>query len=175
MMQKLPSNPSSESESAILITDIFNVEELQRMQDLFSDATGVASLITQPDGTPVTRPSNFCHLCESIIRKTEIGLSNCLRSDSTLGCYNTLGPIMQPCLSVGLWDTGASISVGGKHICSWLIGQVRNEQNDEKQMLEYADKIGADREAFSAALAEVPVMSVKQFEKISEMLFEFAN
>ena len=40
-------------------SDLFSVEELQRLQDLFSNATGVASLITEPDGTPITKPTNF--------------------------------------------------------------------------------------------------------------------
>ena len=44
-------------------TDFFKLEELQTIQDLFADATGVASIITHLDGTPITKPSNFCRLC----------------------------------------------------------------------------------------------------------------
>ena len=69
-------------------SDIFNIEEIQRLQDLFSDATGVASLITQPDGTPITKPSNFCRLCKNIIRKSSKGNENCMKSDALLGKQN---------------------------------------------------------------------------------------
>jgi len=48
----------------IQFSDIFDINEIQHIQDLFSDATGVASIITHPDGTPITRPSNFCRLCD---------------------------------------------------------------------------------------------------------------
>ena len=170
-----PMKLNDEIASGIQFADIFNVADLQRMQDLFSDATGVASIITHPDGTPITKPSNFTRLCNDIIRKTEKGCANCFKSDAAIGKLNPEGPIVQPCLSGGLWDGGASITVGGKHIANWLIGQVRNDGLDMDRMVQYADEIGTDRKEFMDALAEVPVMSIGQFEKVSKMLFAFAN
>jgi PAS domain S-box-containing protein len=159
----------------IQFSDIFVLEDIQQIQDMFSDATGVASIITHPDGRPITRPSNFCRLCNEIIRKTEIGLANCFKSDAEIGKPNASGPIIKPCLSGGLWDAGASIIVGDQHIANWLIGQVKNEILDSKEMIQYADTIGADRHDFMNALEEVPEMSKEKFEKVSAMLFAFAN
>ena len=139
--------------------DLFILEELQRFQDLFAEVHEVASVITQPDGSPITNPSNFTRLCKDIIRTTEVGCKNCFLSDAILGRNNPTGPIIQPCLSGGLLDAGVSITVGGKHIANWLIGQVRNDALNELQILEYADKIGANREEFMHALNEVPKMS----------------
>jgi len=161
--------------NGIQFSDIFNIEEIQRLQDLFSDATGVSSIISHPDGKPITRSSNFCHLCSNIIRKTEKGNAHCIKSGEAIGRFNPSGPVVQMCQCGGLWDACASITVGGKHIANWLIGQVRNEETDEQRMLEYAGEIGADKEDFMEALSEVPVMSVKQFNKVSEMLFAYAN
>jgi PAS domain S-box-containing protein len=160
--------------NSIQFSDIFDLTDIQRLQDLFSDATGVASIITHPDGTPITKPSNFCRLC-GLIRKTEKGRTNCFKSDAAIGKQNSSDSIVQPCLSGGLWDSGASITVGGKHIANWLIGQVRNEDVDEQGMIQYADEIGINRDDFMEALYEVPVMSVEQFNKVSKMLFAFAN
>ena len=168
-------NSITDALNSIRFSDIFKLDEIQRLQDLFSDASGVASIITHPDGMPITRPSNFCRLCNDIIRKTEKGCVNCFKSDAVLGRYNASGPVVQPCLSGGLWDAGASITVGGRHIANWLIGQVRNEKLDEQRMINYADEIGADREEFMKALHEVPVMQVEKFNKVAEMLFVFAN
>ena len=162
-------------ENNIRFQDIFNLDDLQRLQNLFSDATGVASIITHPDGTPITKPSNFCRLCSSIIRKTEKGLSNCFHSDAAIGRQHPSGPIVEKCLSGGLWDAGASITIGGKHIANWLIGQVRNEDLDENKMISYADEIGADKKEFMEALKEVPEMSVDRFKNVSQMLFAFVN
>jgi PAS domain S-box-containing protein len=164
-----------ETFSDVSFESLFNLEQLQRIQDAFAQATGVASLITRPDGSPITKPSNFCRLCNDVIRKTELGRHNCFASDAAIGRHNPNGPIVQPCLSGGLWDAGASITVGGKHIANWLIGQVRNETQRLDEMLRYADEIGADREVFAQALQETPVMSLEKFQMIAEALFLLAN
>jgi len=168
-------NTTANTLSNIKFSDVFAIEDIQRFQDLFSDASGVASIITHPDGTPITKPSNFCRLCNDIIRKTEKGRSNCFHSDAIIGGYNPTGAIIWPCLSGGLWDAGASISVGGKHMANWLIGQLRNEVLDEQHMIQYAEEIGANIEDFKEALNEVPVISILQFKKVAKMLFAFAN
>ena len=158
----------------ILFSDLFDLEDLQRLQDIFSETNEVASIITHPDGKPITKPSNFTRLCGNIIRKTEKGCVNCYKSDAIIGRHNPLGPIIQPCFSGGLWEAGASITVGDKHVANWLIGQVRNSKLDEKQILEYADVIDANKDDFREALKEVPEMSLERFKKIANMLFAFA-
>ena len=155
--------------------DLFDLDEIQQIQDAFAKATGVASVITDPHGRPLTEPSNSCRLCRDVIRRTEKGLANCIRSDVALGKPNPDGPTVQPCLSCGLWDGGASISVGSRHIANWLVGQVRDEQQDERAMVEYARDIGADESEFIEALAEVTVMPNEQFEQVCWALFRLAN
>ncbi|MFP5239684.1 MAG: PocR ligand-binding domain-containing protein, partial [Acidobacteriota bacterium] len=157
------------------ISSLFDMEELQSMQDAFALATGVASVITDTRGTPLTRPSNFCSLCKDIIRHTEKGRANCFKSDAALGRFNPHGPTVQRCLSSGLWDAGACIVVGGMHVANWLIGQVRLDRREDDSVLAYADAIGADREAFRQALSEVPVMSLERFRAIAQALYLIAN
>ena len=159
----------------IVFEDLFDLDEIQDLQDRFARATGVASIITHPDGTPITQPSRFCRLCQDVIRKTAKGLTNCYRSDSVIGRHNPDGPIVQTCLSGGLWDAGASITLGGRHLANWLIGQVRNEAQNETQMLSYAREIGADPRELLEAFREVPTMSKEQFEGVANTLFVMAN
>ncbi|MCB2186244.1 MAG: PocR ligand-binding domain-containing protein [Deltaproteobacteria bacterium] len=161
--------------AGLVFQDLFNLEDIQHIQDLFARATGVASIITHPDGTPLTRPSNFCRLCKEVIRKTEKGLRNCYASDALLGRQNPAGPLVQPCLSGGLWDAGASITVGGQHLANWLIGQVRNDEQSEEAMRRYAREIGADEEEILAAFREVPTMPEEQFRRVADALFALAN
>jgi PAS domain S-box-containing protein len=161
--------------SDLKLEDILDINLLQQFQDTFADATGVASLITTPDGTPVTRPSNFCALCAEIIRKTPGGLHNCMLSDAELGKQSLYEARIQPCLSGGLWDAGVSINAEGMHLGNWMIGQIRTKDMNTLKMLEYADKIGADRGEFLNALNYVPVMSIEQFRNVSKMLFLFVN
>lgn len=155
--------------------DIFDLNEIQEIQDSFSYATGVASIITDANGDPITRPTNFCNLCNDVIRKTDKGRANCLHSDSIIGRKNLDGPIVQPCLSGGLWDAGASINIGDRHIGNWLIGQVLDENADIEKLVGYAREIGADETEYRQALGKVKRMPVAKFRSIAESLFVIAN
>jgi|GEM_PF-557003 len=151
--------------------DLFDLQEIQAIQDAFSHAAGVASLILDPSGKPITKPSNFCHLCRDVIRATDKGRENCRRSDAMLGRVHPDGPVMQPCLSGGLWDGGASITVGGRHIANWLVGQVLDEAADLDAMVAYAREIGADEDAYRKALGGVKRMPVEQFREVCNTIF----
>ena len=155
----------------LTIEDLFNVAELQLFQDQFAEGTGVGSLITLPDGTPVTKPSNFTRLCADIIRRNPLGLANCQHSDALVGRGCIDGPNVRRCLGAGLWNAGAAIVVGGRHIATWLIGQVRDESQTEDMMRAYARTIGADEDAFIEAFYQVPAMSREQFARIGKALF----
>lgn len=161
--------------SEIEFSELFDLDEIQKIQDAFANATGVASIITHPDGTPITRPSRFCRLCNDIIRKTPLGMRNCYLSDAIIGRHHPSGPIVQPCLSGGLWDAGASITVGGQHIANWLIGQVRDETQSEEKIRDYARRIEADEDVVAEAFQETTKMSRKQFEEVSDALFLMAG
>lgn len=167
-------NLPKESLSNVPLNEIIDLQEIQRVQDLFSEASGVASIITHPNGKPITHPSNFCKLCKSI-RKSVKGRAKCIQSNEMLGRYHPEGPNIQSCLSCGMYHAGASITVGNKHIANWIIGQVRIEEQEEQVLFQYADDIGADREDFIKGMKEVPLMSLEQFTKISKMLFAFVN
>jgi len=163
-------SPASLDLASLRFEDLFDLAEIQEIQDAFANATGVASIITTVDGEPITQPSNFCNLCQ-LIRSTEKGLTNCMQSDAALGKVNPDGPAVQPCLSGGLYDGGTSIMVGDHHIANWLIGQVLDDSFDEERMVDYADVVGADKTEFRAALHDVPRMSRERFGAVAQMLF----
>ena len=162
-------------EGSVEFGDLFDLEEIQQLQDLFARATGVASIITRTDGVPITRPSNFCRLCETLIRKTEPGISHCHRSCAMIGQHNLQGPTVQLCLSSGLWNAGASITVGGRHIANWLIGQVRDKTQNETEIRQYARQISVEEQAFLAAFYEAPIMPRVQFQQVAETLVALAR
>ena len=158
----------------VLFENLFNIDEIQIIQDQFAEATGVASVITRLDSVPITKPSNFCRLCRDIIQQTKIGSKDCVKSDKMLEKNNSSSPVIKTCMG-GLWHAGANIMVGGKNIAIWQVGQVRNKNQSEKKVLLYADKIGVDKKEFLKAYREVTVMSEEQFRKIAETIFSFAK
>jgi anti-anti-sigma factor len=170
MASNSPASPATLDLASLRFEDLFDLAEIQEIQDAFANATGVASIITTVDGEPITQPSNFCNLCQ-LIRSTEKGLINCMQSDAALGKVNPDGPVVQPCLSGGLYDGGTSIMVGDHHIANWLIGQVLDDSFDEERMLDYADVVEADKAQFRTALHEVPRMSRERFGDVAQMLF----
>ena len=168
-------NRKTETLSNVQFSEILNIDEIQRLQDLFSDATGVSSIITFPDGKPITKPSNFCDLCSNLIRKSSKGRTKCMKSNELIGRYNPEGPLIESCQSCGMWNAGASITVGNQHMATWIIGQVRTEEADDQLLVKYADDIDTDRVEFRKAYRRVPFMPLGQFRKVSNMLFAYAN
>jgi PAS domain S-box-containing protein len=171
---KIPDQPAT-SPGNVVFEDLFDLEAIQQIQDEFSSATGVASIITYPDGRPITKPSNFTRFCSEIVRQTDKGCHNCYKSDAELGAVNKGGPVIRQCLSGGLWDSGTSIVVEGNHIANWLVGQVRNETQNEEKIREYARTIEADEEEMITAFREVPAMSQEQFNQVARLLYSLAR
>lgn len=144
----------------ITFEDLFNLPDIQEIQDLFSRVTGVASIIVRPDGTPITRPSSFHRLWTDILLKTDGGPSPCPKQ-------HTCTPATFACPEAGVLYASTSMTVGGHHVADWLIGQVRDAfQNNEKEATAYAQSVGTDVEEFLKAYRDIPTMSAEQFHHV---------
>lgn len=159
---------------ALRFEDIFSLDDIQRIQDAFAEAADVASLITAPDGRPLTRPSNFTPFCRDFIRGTAKGQAACTRSDRELGHPCRHGPTIARCQSAGLLDASTCIFFGEHHIANWLVGQVIDESVDLEAVLAFGREIGTDGPDFRQALSHVPRMSRERFTKVCQALHHFA-
>ena len=65
----------------INLTDLIEVEMLQKIQDAFSMMTGIASLTTDRYGVPVTKGSCFSDFCMKHTRTSEVGRKRCEQCD----------------------------------------------------------------------------------------------
>lgn len=59
------------------LDSLFHVADLQGIQDSIAMAMGVASIITRPDGSYFTEPSNLCSLCRDVIIPSDRGKLFC--------------------------------------------------------------------------------------------------
>jgi len=151
-----PKNLAMDVENHVLFNDVFQPEEFQRIQDLLSETTGVAVVLIDTVGNSITKPSNFSRLCtEFLVKSDQFGV-NCFQF-------------------VGLMHAEIRINFGEKLLANWLIGHVRKVDADGKWIIEIADQTGIDRGPILEAWEEVPVMSIKQFNHVIEMLSAFAN
>ncbi|MHA1490020.1 MAG: PAS domain S-box protein [Promethearchaeota archaeon] len=162
--------------SDLSLTDLIDLDHLQTIQDAFAKANNVASLITDTDGNPITKASNFCKVCE-IIRGTKKGNEQCIRSDKILGneAKSLMKPIYEECHSCGFVDASAPIIVSGKHMANWLIGQSNVMGVDAKRIEEYAKEIGANVEEMLKAYSTMEQSSLEHFKKVLDLLWILAR
>lgn len=158
------------------LTDLIDVETLQSIQDGFSNTTGMAALITDADGTAVTRGSNFTEFCMEINRKLPRGCQRCERCDKDGGekAMNTGKAATYSC-HAGLVDFAAPIIVNGKFIGSFIGGQVLTEPADEEKFRRYAKEVGADPEAYVRAVKKVKIIPRNQVDQAANFLCTIAN
>ena len=159
----------------IVFDDLFDLAEIQRIQDEFSTATGVASIIVDSEGNAVTEPSNFVELCLLRDRDAEQVDVSCFTSHAVPELRHSKTPVIQQCDSSGLWDASASITIDGRHVATWLIGQVREEMWPAERLRTYAQQIGVDEATVTDAFYRVPVMRREQFKNIAQALFTLAR
>jgi PAS domain S-box-containing protein len=94
--------------------DLFELADIQAVQDAFALATGVASVLTTPEGAPLTRPSNFSQHC-AMLRCTEPGGKSCALTHGVDDARSLEGVLVE----------AAPIRAGNRTIALWRIYQRR--------------------------------------------------
>ena len=163
-------------EDQIDCLDLLDVDFLQRIQDNFAQLTDLAGLIYDLNGSPITKPSNFCEFCK-LIRSTKKGQQKCMESDAMLWkmAKNKKEGAAILCESGSLWDGVAPIIVNGQQIASWGIGQVRFEEPNEEAIRSYAGEIGIDEDILLKASNNIRRMSKSRFEKVIQFLIALSS
>ncbi len=163
----------------LTLADIVNVKVLQEIQDKFSEATGLAAVIVDSAGQPVTNPSNFTRLC-NLIRSTPEGLSRCIGSDDCGGrmAARQLCPSVYCCHS-GLTDLGAPIILNQQHLGGFLAGQVLLPQQAGKEIagevLKRLADLNLDESEVLERLAEIRVVPEERVKAAADLLYIMTN
>ncbi|MDP3427969.1 MAG: PAS domain S-box protein, partial [Humidesulfovibrio sp.] len=161
----------------LTFTDLFNLKDIQAMQDAFAQAVGVASVITSPEGQPLTRPSNPSSLCQ-YIQNSKNGQKACEAATQALtGAGATPGPHI--CPSSGFYTGVAPICGGGREddrvLAYWFICQARPAESDPEQLMAGATAFGLDPAVYRKCLEAVPVMDRSRFEEVNTALSRMAE
>ena len=157
--------------------DVFDKSFLQKFQDNFAKAVGVASISTEVDGTPVTDPSCFTDFCMDFNRqRSKKACARCEQCDSRGGttAANTGRPAVYPC-HVGLTDFAVPVMVDGKQVGSIIGGQVLTEPIDEAKMRQYAAEIGVDPDGYVNAARKITPVPRERIEAAANVLYLMAN
>lgn len=140
--------------NSFALGEIVNTRILQEIQDKFCEATGLAAVIVDVDGKPVTTPSNFRRFC-NYIRSSPKGLARCMACDDRGGRKATENQkaVVYHCHS-GLTDLAAPIIVHNEYLGAFLAGQVVLPQDDYDAKAEMQRRV-ADLDLDMAALTEL--------------------
>ena len=132
-------------ENELHLTDLIDVEMLQRIQDAFSDMTGIASVTTDADGVAVTKGSHFSDFCMKYTRSSPLGCQRCELCDKN-GAELALkkGASSTYFCHAGLVDFAAPIIADGRMVGCFIGGQVLTEPPDISKIMQVADELGVD-------------------------------
>lgn len=159
----------------IRLTELIDVKILQRIQDAFSEFTGMAAVMTDENGVPITEGSGFTQHCMDLVRKSDVGRSRCEECDrmGAIHTYEKGEPAVYTCHS-GLIDYAAPIMINERMIGSVIGGQVRNTPLNEAHERAMAREFGIDEEVYLEASRKIHFVDETLVRRAAKFLTELA-
>lgn len=158
------------------ITDIVDLNILQKFQDNFAVGMGCASVTVDRKGNPITSPSSYTGFCTNFIHRSPIGDARCAESHNRMGqeAARTLKPYVGKC-HAGLIDFAAPISVEGELLGTVLGGQVLAEKLNSEEIHKVAAELGINEDGLVQAADDVSMTEMKNIGAAAEVLYLVVN
>lgn len=158
------------------LTDLIDLETLQKVQNAFSDLSGIGAIITDVNGAAITEASGVTDFCYKYIRSTEIGNAQCEKCNSmgAAKAAKSKATCAYFC-HAGMAEFAAPIMAHGTMVGCILGGQLLTTAPEEDKLREVAEKIGVDADKLLEAAKDIRIVDKKTVEKISNGLFTIAN
>ena len=112
------------------LREFMDMKKLQKIQDDFSNATGLAAIAVGKDGEYLTEGSNFTEFCMKYTRGSTEGNRRCIKCDNE--CKGTYF------CHAGLMDFSVDIIVNGERMGAVIGGQVLPNEPDEEKFRQTA-------------------------------------
>ena len=144
------------------LKDFMDLSKLQKIQDDFSNATGLAAIAVGKHGEYLTEGSNFTDFCMKYTRGSSEGNRRCVKCDNE--CNGTYF------CHAGLMDFSIDIIINDEKLGSIIGGQVLPAEPDEEKFRQTAQELGIDPDKYIQALHKVPVSSEKRIRAASNLL-----
>ena len=153
------------------VSDIIDINYLQRIQDSLGRVTKITTALLDTQGVPLTAPTNLYAFC-AMMQASDKGIAMCMRTNGELIRINqeTRGPAIVTCPNSGLKTAAVPIFLKDQYLGSWLIGQMRTDEIDEELIEQTSMEAGLSAEEAKANMAVLPVISEAEFQDILEFL-----
>lgn len=149
------------------LREFMDMKKLQKIQDDFSNATGLAAIAVGKDGEYLTEGSNFTEFCMKYTRGSTEGNRRCIKCDNE--CKGTYF------CHAGLMDFSVDIIVNGERMGAVIGGQVLPNEPDEEKFRQTAKELGIEPDSYIQALRKVPVSTEKKIRASAELLGVIVN
>ena len=158
------------------LADLIDTEILQKLQDDFTEMTGMAAIVREADGAPVTSGSSIPDFC---VKYTRVSKEGCMRCEQ---CYQKgaeqvmeTGKAAVYFCHAGLIEFIAPIMAGGKFVGSFIGGHVFISTPDPEPLREIAGEIDVDPEEYLEAAGSVNVISQDEIDKAARFLYTIVD
>lgn len=168
-MDRLPDKPESNSAESMgqpSLLDMIPLEDLQQIQDALAEINGVASVITDADGNPLTMPNNKLAFCE-IIRESDCGNTDCIVEFAEIiaKIKQKQHPASTLCQPLGIYKAAVPIIIDDMHLANWWITQCSDTPRIESELVAYAERVGVDAELLQEQLEKLHCVDQEGFNK----------
>lgn len=116
------------------LQDLLDINRLQILQNNFSKAMGIALVIVDENGKPVTEPSGFSSFCKlSRLRPNQA--NKCFQCDNAGGRAALIakGPIVYRCYC-NFVEFAVPLIVHNRYLGAFISGQIRVEEEKQKKI-----------------------------------------
>lgn len=158
------------------LTDLFDVEELQRLQESLSAALGLSAEIIDANGVTLTNDVSCCEFCRKCAKRSEEGQNRCQSCDkygAELAEKN--GSKQLYTCHAGLKNYTVPIVAAGQYLGCMVGGQVLHEPLTEEQVRVYAEESGIQPEECVEAAKKIPIISEEKLSSTVDFLDNMLN
>jgi len=149
---------------------------VQAIQSVYAEALDIAAVTIEPDGTPVTRISNSCRLC-NLILSTDEGRRRCAISWQVLDSGQQSPPPIRVC-HAGLLCASVPVKVGDEWVVNVAGCQFVSQSSDGQWLANLsalADDLGLGESDLRAAADRVRSLADDQLARVSRLLQQVAD
>ena len=158
------------------LTDLFDMEILQRLQDTISFNMGIGTEITDKNGETLTNHFSSCAFCSRYTKSTEEGLKRChLSGKQGADLVKQSGKLEMYRCHAGLNEFAVPIIVEGKFLGSVLGGQILTEPLPEEKVRAYAEELGIPPEEYIEAARNIPVIPEEELNERAEFMYNICD
>lgn len=158
------------------LTDLFEMEDLQRLSESLSAALGMSAGITDENGMMLTNYVSCCEFCYKYVKSSEEGLRRCQACDkygAELAKKN--GSAQLYTCHTGLKNYAVPIVVDGQYLGCMVGGQILYEPLSEEQINACAEALDIQSEEYVEAAKRIPIISEEKLSNTADFLDNMVN